>query len=179
VRRREPGRDRGQHVPLRRRVVPGHETDQRRDAGERALAGRREETFGGKSLLEPLERGEVRAEAEALDRERAQPELAACLEEGRAPVDVDAFAVDEVQAQGVELAARHLDGEACAALGILQREEDGGPRGLTPELGHLALDPDRRQPLEPRRDALVEGRDGVDLAIAVLERLDLAHALRA
>ena len=49
---------------------------------------------------------------------------------------------------------------------------------LPAELGHLALDPDGRQPLQPGGDALVEPGDGVDLAIAVDERLDLHQAGR-
>src|SRR5439155_5088290 len=52
----------------------------------------------------------------------------------------------------------------------LQREEHALPAGLPPELGDLAFYPERRQALEPRGDAAVEGRDGVDLAVAVEER---------
>src|SRR6185312_13586300 len=102
--------------------------------------------------------------------------LAARLEEARPPVDVDALPVDEVEPERVELTARHLHGEAGAAFRILEREEDGGPRRLPAQLGDLALDPDRGEPLQPGRDALVERRDGVDLAVAVLDSLDLAHA---
>mgnify|MGYP003694418805 CR=1 FL=1 len=40
-------------------------------------------------------------------------------------------------------------------------------RVLAPQLGDLALDPDRRQALQPRGDAAVERADGVDLAVAV------------
>ena len=54
------------------------------------------------------------AEAEAFDREGAEAELAASLEELRPAVHVDALAVDEVEAQRVELPARHLDAETGA-----------------------------------------------------------------
>ena len=88
---------------------------------------RLEEALGRELLLQPLERREVVAEPEALDRERAEAEVAARLEELRPPVDVDALAVDEVEPQRVELAARHRDAEAGAVAGILQREEDALP----------------------------------------------------
>ena len=74
---------------------------------QRPLALGGEEPLGGELALQPLERRQVRAEAEALDRERAQPEVAARGEELRPPEDVDALAVGEVEPQRVELAARH------------------------------------------------------------------------
>jgi hypothetical protein len=49
-------------------------------------------------LLQALERGEVCAEPEALDRQRPQAELAPRLEETGPPVDVDALAVHQLQA---------------------------------------------------------------------------------
>ena len=49
--------------------------------------------------LQPLERGEVRADAEALDRERAHAVVAALLEELGPAEDVHALAVDELEAQ--------------------------------------------------------------------------------
>ena len=48
-----------------------------RQARQRSLAAGVEEPFRGELLLQPLERGEVVAEAEALDREGPQPEVAA------------------------------------------------------------------------------------------------------
>src|SRR3954470_3548536 len=47
------------------------------------------------------------------------------------------------------------------------------------ELGDLALDPDRRQPLEPGRDPSVERRDRENLAVTVGGRLDLHEATLA
>ena len=142
---REPRRDRSENVALRGGVVAGDEADQPRDPRQRPLALRREQALGGELRLQPLERREVGAEPVALDREHAQVEVAALLVELRAPVDVDALAVHELEPQPVELPARHLCGEARAALGILEREEHRRPALLAPQLGHLALDPDRRQ----------------------------------
>ena len=164
VRRREPRGDRRQDVPLRGGVVPGDEPDQPRDPRQRPLPLGGEEPLGGELLLQPLERGEVRAEPVALDRERAQVEVAALLVQLRPTVDVHALAVAEAEPQPVELPARHLHREARAVLGILEREEHGRPALLSAQLGHLALDPDGRQPLEPRGDALVERADREDLA---------------
>ena len=56
--------------------------------GKTPLAGGVEEPFGGEPLLQPLERGEVRAEAEPLDRQRAQAEVAPGLEELGSAEDV-------------------------------------------------------------------------------------------
>src|SRR5439155_24673711 len=106
ARGREARRDRGDDVALRGGVVPGHEPDLAWQEGQRPLPLRREEALGGELLLQALQGREVRPEAEALDRQRAQPELAALLEEAGPPVDVHALAVREVQPQGVELAAR-------------------------------------------------------------------------
>ena len=148
----------------------------RGSARQRPLALGREEPLGGELALQPLERGEVVAEPEALDRERAQAEVAARFEQLRPAVDVDALAVREVEPERVELPARHRHAEARAVVRVLEREEDALPALLAAQLGHLALDPDRRQPREPVADAVVERGDGVDLAVAVFDRLDL-HAL--
>ena len=67
------------------------------------------------------------AEAEALDRQHLQPQLAALLVQLGSSEDVHALAVGEVQLQRVELAARHLRGEAGAILRVLEREEDRRP----------------------------------------------------
>ena len=174
-RRWEARLDRGQHVALGGGVVPGDEADPAGQARQRPLARLGEEPLGGELRLQALQRREVLADPEALDRECPQPQLALLLPELGPPVHVHALAVREVEAQPVELPARHRRREAGAALGVLQREEDGLPAGLAAQVGQLALDPERRQALEPRRDALVEPGDRVDLAVAVDERLDL-HA---
>src|SRR5262249_44360241 len=92
--------------------------------------------------------------------------------------DVNALTVAELEAERVELAARHLHREDGAVLGILQREEHGRPALLPAQLGHLALDPDGGQALEPRGDAVVERAHGVDLAAFAPGCLDL-HAADA
>ena len=93
------------------------------------------------------------AEAEALDRERAQAEVAARLEELGPAEDVHALAVPQVEPERVEARRAHRHREARAVVRVLEREEDALPRLLAPQLGDLALDPDRRQPREPAGDA--------------------------
>ena len=117
------------------------------------------------------------AEAEALDRQRAQTEVAASLEQVRASEDMHALAVGEVEPERVEAVARDRHAQAGAVRRVLEREEDGLPAQVTPQLSDLALDPHRRQPREPLGDTTIEGGDGVDLAVAVVDRLDL-HAAR-
>ena len=126
-------------------------------------------------LLQPLERREVVALAEALERERAQLELALRREQLRPPVHVRALALLEVEPQRVELAARDRARQARAVGRILEREEDVRPAGVAAELRDLALDPDGREAGDPVGDAAVERGDGVDLAVAVLQGLDLRH----
>src|SRR5436190_16891816 len=113
------------------------------------------------------------AEAEALDRESTHAEVAACLIEIGPAEHVNAFAVGEVDPQRVETRAQDRHAEARAVCRILQREEDALPARVAPQLGHLAFDPDRRQPREPVCDAAVERADRVDALVAVLNRIDL------
>src|SRR5439155_3211132 len=122
---------------------------------ERPLAARGEQTFRSELLLQALERGEVRAEAEALDRQGLEVEVAPLLVQLRASVDVHALTVDEIQPQSVELPPWHLRGEARAAVRILEGEEDGRPALLSPQFGDLAFDPQRRQLLEVAGDAQI------------------------
>ena len=123
-------------------------------------------------LLQAFERCQVVAEAEALQRQRAQAELAARLVQLGPPVDVNAVAVGEVEPQRVEAPARHRDAEAGAVGGILEREEDAGPALLPAKLRDLTLDPDGGQAGEPGGDAAVERAHRVDPAVAVVDRLD-------
>ena len=97
------------------------------------------------------------------------------LEELRPAVHVHALAVLKLEPERVELPARHQPGEERSVLRVLEREEDALPALLAAQLGDLALDPDGRQPLQPRADAAVERRHRVDLPVAVVDRLDLAH----
>ena len=110
------------------------------------------------------------------DRIRPSRSIAARLEELRPPIDVGLLAVREVEPQRVELSTGHRYRQAGAVARILQREEHRLPAGLTPQLGDLAFDPDRRQSRQPACDAAIERRHGVNLAIAVLLRLDLHEA---
>ena len=117
----------GQHVALGRCIVAGDEADAARQNGKRALALGGEKALGSELALQPLERREVVAEPEPLERQRAQAKLAARLVQLGSSVGVDAVAVDELELQRVELAARHRDAEARAVLRILEREEDARP----------------------------------------------------
>ena len=116
------------------------------------------------------------AEAEALDREHLQAQLALLRPDLGAAVDVDALAVREIQPERVEAPTRQRRFHARIAVEVLQREEDRLPPVLAPQLADLALDPHGRQPAQPVGEASVEGGDGEDLAVAVLDRLDLRHA---
>ena len=173
--RREAGGDRGQQVSLRGGVVAGDEPDPPREAGEGTLALCREQTLCSKLSLEPLEGSEVLAEPEALDREGAQPEVAASLEKLRAAEDVDALAVRKVEPKRVELAAGHGHAQASTVRRVLERQEDALPAVLAAQLGHLALDPDGGQSCEPVADAAIERGHREHPAVAVLDRFDL-HA---
>ena len=95
MRRREPRSDRGQNVPLRCRVVSGHEADPSREQRQRTLPLGGEHAFGGELGLQPLDSGEVLSEPEALDRKRAQAEVASRLEQLGPAEHVHALAVHE------------------------------------------------------------------------------------
>ena len=159
MRGREQGRDRREHVALRGGVVAGDEADLPRQQGQPALPLRRKEAFGCELLLQPLDRRQVVAEPEPLERQGAKPELATCLVQLRAAEDVDVRAVAEVEPQRVELPARHRDAEARTVARVLEREEHGLPAVVALELGDLAFDPDRGQARKPGRDAAVERAD--------------------
>ena len=141
-RRRKARRDRRENVALGRRVVAGHEPDSARHERQRALP--LEHAFGSELLLQPLERGEMVADPEALDRQSAHAEVALCLEQLRSAEHVHALAVGQVEPQRVEARPRDRDAETSPVRRILEREEDRCPARVAPELGHLALDPDRR-----------------------------------
>src|SRR5439155_24135353 len=126
-------------------------------------------------LLQALECGEVVSEPEAFDRQSTHPEIAACLEQLGPPEDVNALTVRQIEAQRIEPVARNRHAETGAVVRILQREEDRLPARVAPQLGDFALHPDGRKPLQPFGHAAVERRHGVDLAVAVLDRLDLGH----
>ena len=116
------------------------------------------------------------AEAEALDREHLEAQLALLRPYLGTAVDVDSLAVRQVEAERVEAPPRQGGFDARAAVLVLEREEHGLPALLAPQLGDLALDPHGRQPPQPVGETAVEGGDGEDLAVAVLDRLDLRHA---
>ena len=93
ARGRKAGVDGRDHVLPRGCVGAGDEPDPAREAGQRALARGVEEPLVGELLLQPLDRGQMRTEPEALERECAQPELAFRREELGPPEHVDPLAV--------------------------------------------------------------------------------------
>jgi hypothetical protein len=120
----------------------------------------------------------VLPEAEALEPQRAQPELALRREQLCPAEHVDALAVPQVELERVEGAAGDRRRQAGPVLGVLEREEDAAPALVAAELGHLALDPERRQAREPVGDTAVEAGDGVDLLVPVEQRRDLHQGER-
>ena len=112
-----------------------------------------EHALGGELPLQTFERGEMVAEPEALDRERAHTEVASRFEQLRPSEHVHALAVDEIEPERVEARARDRDAEARAVARILEREEDRLPASVASQFGDLAFDPDRREAARasPRR----------------------------
>ena len=172
---REAGLNRRDHVPAGGGVAAGDEADPAREARQRALAGGVEETLRGQRLLQPLDRGQVLAEPEPLQRERAEVGTRPWREELGPAEHVDPLALGQVELERVEGAARDRRLEAGAVVGVFEREEDARPVGVAAQLRHLALDPERRQAREPVGDAAVEAADGEDLLVSVQQRLDLHH----
>ena len=118
----------------------------------------------------------MRAEAEALDRQHLETQRPLLRPYFGAAVDMDSLAVRQVEAERVESPPGKGRLHARAAVLVLEREEHGLPALLAAQLRDLALYPHGRQPPEPIGEAAVEGGNGEDLAVAVLDRLDLGHA---
>ncbi len=78
-------------------------------------------------FTQALERGEVRSEAEPLDRKGPEAEVAARLEQLRAAIDVHPLALGQVEPEAVELAAGHRDSQTRSLARILEREEHALP----------------------------------------------------
>ena len=97
VRRREARLDPGEDVPLRGGVVAGDEADRARPDRQGPLSLGCEQPLRRQLRLQPLQRRQVIAEPEALQRERAQPELASRRVELGPAVGVDAVAVGKLE----------------------------------------------------------------------------------
>ncbi len=175
LRRREASADRRHEIASCCGVGSRQDPDRPWDAREPSLPVGREQPFGRELALELLEREEVSAEPEALDRRRPQTELCLLLVDLGAPRDVDGLALRELEREPVEGPPGDRHVERRARLRILQRQEDVRPRVVAPELGDLSLHPQRGQPPEVHPDPPVERRDREDLAVAVDEVLDLRH----
>ena len=96
-RRRESRTDRRDEVAASRGVRTGEDPDRTRDAWQPALPLGREEPLRGELPLQLLERDEVAAEADPLDRGRAEPELPSELVELGASGDVNGLALLEAE----------------------------------------------------------------------------------
>ena len=166
----------GDHVTLRGGVVPRHEADASWQPRQQPLPLGGEQALSGELLLQPLERCEVLAETEALDRECAQPQLAARLVAAR-----DGRRRVRARPRGGRDEARRTGGAGISPArtapppASFRVKKTLCQRSWRRSSADLALDPDRRQPLQPRGDTAVEGGHRVDLPIAVVDRLDL-HA---
>ena len=142
---------RGEHVALGGSVVAGDEPDQPREARQRPLARRREQPLAGelRASAARARRGARRGRS-ARSSARVSRSSPRCSYSSARPKTCTRSPSARSSSQRVELAARHLHREARAVLRVLEREEHRRPALLPAQLGHLALDPERRQPLEPR-----------------------------
>ena len=88
-------------------------------------------------------------------RERAPRGVERGLGEDDNPV-----ALGDHRLGGIEHAARARDGDREVGRGVAQGEEDHPGAGTPAELGHLALDPDGTEAVDPARDGLRHRADG-------------------
>ena len=95
LRRRETCADGGHEISACRRVCPGEDADGSRNPGQGALPVPGEQPLSGETALELLERHEVLAQPDSLDRRRSQTELTACLVQLRAALYVNGLALLE------------------------------------------------------------------------------------
>ena len=84
------------------RVRARDDADGAREARQRALALGREQALGGEDALEALDRGEMVAEPDPLDRARPEAELPFRLVDLGLALDEHALAVGEVELELVE-----------------------------------------------------------------------------
>ena len=170
---REAGVNPGHDIAARRGVGSRDDADGTRKARQRALALGREQPFVGQGALEALDRGEVVAEADPLDRDGAEAQLAARFVDLGLALDEHALAVAEPERESVEAAPWHRRAQAGATRRVLECEEDERPRVVAAQLRDLTLDPQHGQPTEVDPDPLVERGDAEDLAVAVERCFDL------
>src|SRR5262249_21748356 len=151
--------DGGDDVAPRCCIGTGEHADGTWKPRQRALAFSGEEPLAREGLLEPLERRQMLAEPEALERRCSKRELATAFEELGVTLDVQLLSVDEIEPERIEPLARDRRGKRGAGQRVLEGEEDGTPGVIAPELAELALDPDLRELLQPQADAAIEARD--------------------
>ena len=104
---RKPRADARDDVAAGGRVRARDDADGAREARQRALALGREQALGGEDALEPLDRGEVVAEPDPLDRARPEAELALRLVDLGLALDEHALTVGELELELVEPAPLH------------------------------------------------------------------------
>ena len=103
----EAGADAGHDVAPRRCVGTRDDADRAREARQRALALGREQPLGGQHALEALDRGEVVAEPDPLDRAARKLSSPLRLVDLGLALDEHALAVAQPELEGVEPAPRH------------------------------------------------------------------------
>ena len=118
VGRGEPRADAGDDIAPRRCVRAGDDADRPWEAGQGALALGREQPLGGEHPLEALDRGEMVAEPDSLDRARAEAELALGLVDLGLALDEHALAVAATRARGCRI------GDAASSPAGTLRSQD-------------------------------------------------------
>ena len=98
--------------------------------------------------------GEQLAQADHADVVGAQRQRAAVGVVGRLGVDHDARALDDRRVERVEELPRAGHRHRHVGDGVAQGEEDGVHALAAAELGDLALDPDRAEPVDPAGDGV-------------------------
>ena len=143
--RGEPGADPGDDVALRGGVGARDDADRPWKQGQGAFAVGGEEPLRRQHPLEALDCGEMIAQADSLDRARAEAQIALGLVDLGPPLDEHPLAVQQLELEGVESAALHGRPQARSARGIPEGEEHERPGVVPAQLGHLSLDPQRGQ----------------------------------
>ena len=152
-------RDRGpappgvvEHVALGGGVGRGDQADGAGQEGERSLELGGEQALGGEQLPAALEAGEQLAEADHPDLAGVEGDGAAVGVVGRLRVDDDAGALDHRRVEPVEEGAGAGDRDRDVGDRVAQRHEDGVHARPPADLGDLALDPHRAEPVDPAGD---------------------------
>ncbi len=143
-----------QHVALRGRPLGRDQPDPAGQERQGALELGGEQALRGEQPASPLEPGEQLALADEPDLAGGQRQRAAGGVEGGLGVRDHLGALDQRRGQGVDDPARAGDGDRDVGQLVAQGQEDGVHAPASRDLGDLALDPHRAQPVDPLADRL-------------------------